>query len=323
MPTIHFEPDGKQIEARGSETILAASLRAGIPHAHACGGKARCSTCRISVEEGLDFCGPRAKSERELAKRLRFSPQVRLGCQTKISGDIKVRRLVIDDDDIEFTRRIAEGKKPASIGEEKEVAILFADIRGFTSISETLPPYDVVYMLNRYFQIVGQVISRHGGRINNYMGDGLMALFGHDDEPDAAFRAISAGLAMIDEVWRGSRHFEALYGLSFRIGVGVHYGEVVIGTIGAIGGQHLTAIGDAVNFASRIESANKNYGTEMLISENVHAQVVHRITVGKRIDDVVVKGKSRQHVLYEVTGLANHEEGQTRAGSHRSHGGES
>jgi adenylate cyclase len=234
---------------------------------------------------------------------LRFSPEVRLACQTKIAGDIKVRRLVIDDDDVEFTRGIAEGPHQVSIGEEKALAILFADIRNFTTLSEALPPYDVIYFLNRYFQHVGKVISSYGGYIDNYMGDGLMALFGHDDQSDAAFRAVSAGLAMLEDVAVGSQHFEDIYGVSVRIGVGIHYGNVVLGTIGAAGRLRMTAIGDAVNFASRIESANKKYGTELLISNDVHSQLAERITIGSRIQHVVIEGKTGEHVLYEVKGL--------------------
>ena len=135
------------------------------------------------------------------------------------------------------------------------------------------------------------------------MGDGLMALFGHDDQSDAAFRAVSAGLAMLEDVAVGSQHFEDIYGVSVRIGVGIHYGNVVLGTIGAAGRLRMTAIGDAVNFASRIESANKKYGTELLISNDVHSQLAERITIGSRIQHVVIEGKTGEHVLYEVKGL--------------------
>jgi adenylate cyclase len=303
VASIHVGPDEKQIVMRGSETILAASLREGIQHAYACGGRARCSICRISVEEGLEFCGPRSKGERLVAERLKLSPETRLACQTKITGDVKVRRLVIDDDDIEFTRGIAEGPRPASIGEEKNLAILFADVRGFTALSERMSPYDVIYFLNRYFHLTSKVIENYGGYVENYMGDGMMALFGHDDVPDAAFRAVSAGLTMLEEVEKRSRQFEELYGLSVRIGVGIHHGNVVVGTIGAGDRQRITAIGDSVNFASRIESANKRYGTELLISNEVHRRIADRITVGRRIQHVVIEGKTGQHVLYEVKRL--------------------
>ena len=193
-----------------------------------------------------------------MAQRLNLGPETRLACQTKIAGHVKVRRLVIDDDEIEFTRRIAEGPSPASIGEEKKLAILFADVRNFTALSERMSPYDVIYFLNRYFHDINRVIEHYGGYVDNYMGDGLMALFGHDDAPDSALRAVSAGLKMLEEVRTRSPHFEALYGVSVRIGVGIHHGNVVVGPIGAGDRQRMTVIGDAVNFASRIESANKS-----------------------------------------------------------------
>ena len=303
VPRVHVGPDDKQIVMRGSETILAASLREGIPHAYACGGRARCSICRISVEKGLEFCSPRSKGERTVAERLNFGPETRLACQTKITGDVKVRRLVVDDDDIEFTRGIAGGPRPASIGEEKQLTILFADVRGFTALSERMSPYDVVYFLNRYFHLTTKVIESYGGYVDNYMGDGLMALFGHDDLPDAPFRAVSAALTMLKDVEKRSRHFEQLYGTSVRIGVGIHHGNVVVGMIGAGDRQRMSVIGDAVNFASRIERANKKYGTELLISNELHWLISDRITVGRRIEHALIEGKTGQHVLHEVKGL--------------------
>ena len=299
MPTIHFEPDGKKVAASASETVLAAALRAGIPTAHPCGGDARCSICRVSVENGLEHCAPMTERERVLSEQLGFSPEVRLACQTTAAGDIKVRRLVVDEDDLELTQRLDQSNGPFSIGEEKELAILFADIRGFTEFSEKLPPYDVIYILNRYFYHMGKIIAAHRGSIENYIGDGLMALFGLDDLPGASFRAVSAGLQMIEDIARNRHHFEDIYGMSFRIGVGIHYGKVVVGTVG----QRMTAIGDAVNFASRIESANKEYGTDLLISEEVHHQVAQKYAITRTIENAIIKGKSGTHVLYSVQAL--------------------
>jgi adenylate cyclase len=246
--------------------------------------------------------------ERTMAERLHFSPEIRLACQTKITGDVKVRRLVTDEDEMEFIRSIAEGPRPASIGEEKKLAILFADVRGFTALSERLSPYDVIYFLNRYFHLASNIIEHYGGYVDNYMGDGLMAIFGHDDAPDAVLRTVSAGLTMLEEVTKKSRYFEQLYGVSVRIGVGIHCGNVVVGSVGAGERKRMTAIGDAVNFASRIESANKSYGTELLISSEAHRQIAERITVGKRIQHAVIEGKTGEYVLYEVKGLKSRQQ---------------
>lgn len=297
MPQVCYLPDEKRVDAETGETLLHASLRASIAHAHACGGNARCSTCRVLIVDGLEHCAPPNDKETRLAERLHFGPDIRLACQTTVSGDVELRRLVLDAEDLEIV-----GSSPRSVGEEKQLAILFADIRGFTSFAETLPPYDVVHVLNRYFHQVGQAIQRNGGCIDNYMGDGLMALFGVEDSSGATLQAIRAGLDMLDAVERLRPYLQSIYTRSFHIGIGVHYGEVVVGAIGHDETKRVTAIGDSVNLASRIESVNKQAGTEFLISEATYDHVKELIRVGKTIE-VTLPGKSGEYTLYEVLGM--------------------
>ncbi len=304
MPCITYLPDNKSVESEGDETILQTSVRLGIPHTHVCGGNARCSTCRVMILDGLENCSPRNGSEQEIAHLLHFSQQIRLACQTTITGDVTLRRLVLDDEDIALTSQLSPDKTPMSAGEEKKIAILFADIRKFTTFSESLPPYDVIHVLNRYFYQMGKVINQHGGYIDNYMGDGLMALFGVDHAQDATLRAIRAGLGMLEAVEQLKPYLESIYTMSFRIGVGVHYGEVVLGSIGAKDERRMTAIGDAVNFASRVEDANKEYGTQLLISGNAYDEVRQHARVGRRFVDAVLRGKSGRYTLYEIVGLS-------------------
>ncbi len=300
MTQVCYLPDHKQVRAADEETLLQVSLGAAIPHAHACGGNARCSTCRVLIVEGLGHCSPPNEKEQMMAARLHFGPSIRLACQTRVTGDVEVRRLVLDEEDLALTQQLTGG--PSSVGEERTLAILFADIRGFTSFAETLPPYDVVHVLNRYFHQVGQVITHLGGHINNYIGDGIMALFGIDDGRDAPLTAVKAGLGMLEAVGRLRPYLENVYMKSFRIGIGVHVGEVVIGSVGHGQTKRLTAIGDAVNFASRIESANKEAGTSFLISEEIFNEVKGRVLTGKRVE-VQVAGKSGSYTLYEIVGL--------------------
>jgi adenylate cyclase len=240
--------------------------------------------------------------EMALAKQLHFTPEIRLACQTVISGDVEIRRLVLDNEDLELADQLRSGTTPAPVGEEMNVAVLFADIRGFTSFSENLPPYDVVHILNRYFHRVGQAITRNGGHIDNYIGDGLMALFGVEDPKDAPLRAVRAGLDMLRAVERLRPYLENITTRSFRIGIGVNYGEVVVGAIGHDENQRVTAIGDTVNFASRIEAANKNADTELLISESAYDQVRDRVRMGRTVR-VTIPGKSGEYNLYEIVGL--------------------
>ena len=159
--TLHFIGD-KDVRTTSKVPILEASLGAGIPHTHVCGGRARCSTCRVLVSEGLDHCRPRNEAEARLARTKGFSPEIRLACQTTVSGDVTLRRLVLDDTDIQVA--IREGRAdPGDVGREAEVSVLFCDIRSFTAFSERALPYDVIHILNRYFETIGAIIDGHGG----------------------------------------------------------------------------------------------------------------------------------------------------------------
>jgi len=300
MPTVSYVIDNRKaaIEAH-TETILRASLRAGVPHAHACGGNARCSTCRVQVVDGLDACAPRTEKERELAERLRFAAEVRLACQTTVSGDVRVRRLVLDHTDVELIVPSDPPEAVDPIGEERSLAIMFADIRGFTPFAEPLLPYDVVHALNRYYDEVGRVIAAHDGHIDNYMGDGLLAVFGMERPAHSARRAVAAARGMIAAVERLKPYFEAVYGRSFDIGIGIHYGEVIVGAVGAAGRRRVTIVGDAVNAAARIEAATKTLGVRVLISSATLNELDEPDAAWSRHRGVL-PGKSGEFELYEM-----------------------
>ena len=302
MPHVEVLPDDAEIEASEQETILQALLRHGIPHAHVCGGNARCSTCRLLILEGLQYFSPRSPKEQRIAERLHFPPTIRLACQTQISGPVRIRRLIIDDEDVELHNLTSPNNHSAVVGVEKGMFILFADIQGFTAFAETLMPYDVVHVLNRYFNLMDKAIRHQQGYINSYMGDGLMALFETADPAAGAEQSIRAGLAMLLEVAKMQPYLQELYHRSFNIRIGLHYGQVVAGAIGALGDRKQTVIGDAVNMASRIETANKEIGSRFLISETVYELVKNKISVGK-IAEVNLPGKSQVHNLFEVLDL--------------------
>ena len=303
MSRILYLPDHKEVETGTRETILQASLRSGIPHTHACGGKARCSTCRVVIQEGLEHCSPRNIKEQRLADRLHFVPEIRLACQTTVNGEVKLRRVVLDEVDVALTSQLQPGVSTAPIGEEKKIAILFADISGYTPFAEALPPYDVMHVLNRYFHIMGQVITRNGGCISDYVGDGLVALFGVDDNTTAPFRAVKTGVEMLEAVKTLNPYLQAMYKRSFQIRIGVHYGEVVVGTVGIADTKKVAAIGDAVNLASRIEASNRKLGTSFLISEETAEKVSGQVLLNQCSIQVALPGKSGKYSLYEVLGL--------------------
>lgn len=186
---------------------------------------------------------------------------------------------------------------------EKNVLILFADIRGFTTLSENLLPYDVIHLLNRYFHMMNKVIIKHGGTINNYMGDGFMAVFDVKNEEKDLLSGIKAGLEMLNIVNDHLRPYtQKFFKSDFRIGIGLHYGMVVVGTIGSGDNKRHTIIGNAVNLASHIESINKLLGTEFLISENIYQLIQNKIRV-RKIQKISIQGIAGLQTLYEVLGL--------------------
>ena len=185
MPKAYFLPEKIEVEVKEGETLLKAAGAAGVPHVKVCGGIGRCSTCRVIVLDGLQNCSPPTKDEQIIVEMLNLPPNVRLACQTTITGPVKVRRLVEDLEDVDFFSIFIEGVEVlTALGEEKDIFILFADIQGFTTFAENMLPYDVLYSLNLYLGHMGEVVKRGGGRIDNYMGDGFMALFESDTPLD-------------------------------------------------------------------------------------------------------------------------------------------
>ena len=294
-------PDKVDIEVSAGETLLEAALRSGVPFAHACGGRAKCSTCRIWVLDGLGDCPQRSTDEASMADRLGLADEVRLACQLRPDGDLRVRRLVLDETDLMMTSQL-DRVVPTRTGEAKNVTIFFSDIADFTSLSERLSPYDVMYLLNRYFVQMGDIIEQNGGFIDKFVGDGLMAIFGIDDQPDAPIRSVNAALQTLAAVDRMKPFFAAMYDAEFDIRIGLHYGEAVIGSLGSVGHERLTAIGDVVNVASRVEAASKDAGTRFLISEALLDQVKDQVEVADFVR-MRLRGTRDRITLYEIDRL--------------------
>ncbi|MFW6260463.1 MAG: adenylate/guanylate cyclase domain-containing protein [Spirochaetota bacterium] len=295
--TIDFIGD-QVVNSSSDETILQASLTAGINHTHVCGGRARCSTCRVLVESGVEHLRPRNAAESRLAAIKGFSPDVRLACQTTTTGNVRLRRLVLDDADI--SEAIQQGRSgQGAVGREVDSTILFADIRSFTSFSETALPYDVVHILNRYFDAICAAIDRNGGYIDKYMGDGIMAIFGLDREVAGThqFLAVRAAHQMLAELASFNAFLKERYHDEFRIGIGLHSGPVIVGELGFAKKREFTAIGDTVNTASRIEALNKRAGTSVLVSEATHSAIREHYS-WKKAFRAEVKGKTEPIVVY-------------------------
>ena len=185
-------------------------------------------------------------------------------------------------------------------GKEQQVSILFSDIRRFTALSENLSPEDAVAQLNDYFADMVDILFDHGGALDKFIGDGIMALFGAPFViPQDADNAVNAAVAMI-ECLATLNQRRAKQGLTpFKIGIGVNTGSVIVGNIGSPKRMDFTVIGDHVNLASRLESANKYYGSQILVSEYTRSllQCTHMM---RELDQIRVVGRRRPVRIYEV-----------------------
>ena len=259
-------PDGRSVLIPKGLSVLDASRRAGIPHASICGGRARCTTCRVRVLLGSESLEPPSPAETRVLAPLGADRAVRLACQLKPGADISVWPLLPP----EVTVRDHDRLNTVETGAERFVAILFVDIRSSTQLVENRLPYDVVFILNRFFEAVGSAIIAAGGNPNQFIGDGMMAIFGSEtDAADACRRALE-GARLID--WHLAEMNRALASelqQPIGFGVGIHAGEVIIGTMGYREHAQMTAIGEAVHIASRLQELTKEYRCQLVVSEVV------------------------------------------------------
>ena len=259
-------PDGRAVRIPKGLSVLDASRRAGIPHASVCGGRARCTTCRVRVLLGSESLPPPASAETRVLASLGADRAVRLACQLKPMADISIWPLMPPAATMRDQHRLDLGDS----GAERFVAILFVDIRASTQLVESRLPFDVVFILNRFFEAVGTAITAAGGAPNQFIGDGMMAMFGTKTAGAEACRQALEAARLID--WHLAEMNRALANElqePIEVGIGIHGGEVIIGTMGYREHAQMTAIGEAVHVASRLQDLTKEYNCQLVVSEVV------------------------------------------------------
>ncbi len=196
----------------------------------------------------------------------------------------------------------SDASEKVSVGEKRAVAILFSDIRSFTSISELNRPETMVSFLNRYFTAMVNVIKKHGGTIDKFIGDAIMALFGAPVSYEDNARRAAAAACEMREVLPSVELGDLILpeGMKFNIGIGIHYGDVTVGSLGSADKTDYTCIGDTVNLASRLEGLTKVYGSMVLVSESVKDDCPEGEFSFRYLDDVRVKGKAKAVPIFAV-----------------------
>jgi adenylate cyclase len=256
-----YRPGPKVLSAPGP-TLLEISRAHRVPHLSVCGGKARCSTCRVRVLDGAQGLAAPSEAEAALLKRIGADADVRLACQIRPGQALTVARLLNPETAVPALR---DGLEAAGV--VRVAAVLFLDIRGFTALSEAKLAFDIVYILNTFFAEAGRAVEASGGRVDKYMGDGMMALFEHSDGLGSATRNAFSAVLAIDAALAGvNRRLRGEIATPLTVAMGLHGGRLVSGRIGYGEAGRPTVIGRVVNIASRLESLAKARGVELALS---------------------------------------------------------
>jgi adenylate cyclase len=271
----------KIIEINEDQTILEASLKAGIPHYHECGGKAKCSTCRVLVLTGNENLSLPNEKELRLKKILGFSDNIRLACQTKVTGNnVTVRRIIRDRTDVSiYSHLYKKDETFQEVGEEMELALFFIDTRNFTPFMEKHLSFDVIHIIRRLFQIFKNAIETHNGKIIETAGDGLYAVFGFEDTlVNAVNLAVEAGNQILNDLKIfNDTYAENYFGHRFEVGIGLHAGKVIAGNIGLGISNNLTVMGLPVNVAARLQEATKEVNNCFLVSDYAYSFLYNHV----------------------------------------------
>jgi adenylate cyclase len=247
----------------------------------------------VRIVRGLSELPAAAPDEARVLRRIGAPPNVRLACQLRPVRNLSVVPL------LPAGASAREGlPQPAHHGgQERDVTVLFADLRQFTRFAEGRLPYDVVFLLNRYFDAVGGAVERSGGVANQFTGDGVMALFGVQGEPaDGCRAALAAAGEIVQRIDALTAELGDELPAPLRIGIGIHAGPAVVGQMGHGVARYLTAVGDTVHVASRLQDLTKEYDCQLVLSGSVAegagldvgALPRHAVSVRNRAEPVVI-----------------------------------
>ena len=258
--------NGRTIRVPKGLSVLEASLRHQVPHASVCGGRARCSTCRIRVIGDCTSLPVPSNREAFVLNRVGTGsdPAIRLACQLRPETDLSFFQIFLPQ------TAAAGHAGPSHIGEERYLVSMFVDMRGSTRLAENRLPFDTVFVVNRFLGAVSQAVIECGGQPNQFLGDGQLALFGLTTNRQTACRqALKAAAMIAANVEELNQFLKHDLREPIRFGIGIHGGEVIVGDIGYRDHMVFTALGDAVNVAARLQDMTKSIGCEVILSDEV------------------------------------------------------
>lgn len=289
--------NGRTVRVPKGLSVLEASLRNNVPHASVCGGRARCSTCRIRIIGDCTALPEPSQREAFVLGRVGTAdPSIRLACQLRPTTDLSFFQLFLPH----ATSAGSQASNPTRVGQERYLVSMFVDMRGSTKLAEKRLPFDTVFIVNRFLGAVSQAVIESGGRPNQFVGDGMLALFGlTSGRQDACRQALKAAAMIAANVDELNRFLEHDLREPIRFGIGIHGGEVIVGDIGYRDHMVFTALGDAVNVAARLQDMTKSLACEAVISDEVRA------TAGLSADalpqqEVAIRGRNEPMIVRTV-----------------------
>jgi adenylate cyclase len=299
-PPMLTHPNGRHVPILPGATVLETLRENGIAHASVCGGRARCTTCRILVTNGLDRLPPPSGLEAKALARIGATPGMRLACQIRPTADIAVMPLLAAD------ASAADGAVRGGLeGSERLITVVFVDLRGSTTLGEARLPYDVLFILNQFFHEMTRALAATRGHYSQFTGDGLMALYGlyAADPVSGAVDALRGAREMLASLDQLNHQLRADLREPLRIGIGIHHGEAIVGAMGPPRSQIITAIGDTVNTCARLESLTKEYDCQVVVSRPA-AEAAGLRLVGHELHEAPVKGRNEPVQFYALQTLA-------------------
>jgi adenylate cyclase len=292
MVTVSY-PD-KKVRVPKGLSVLEASLRFNVPHASVCGGRARCSTCRVRVVSDRTSLPRPSRREAFVLDRVGGAdPSIRLACQLRPQTDVAVIPILPPHIGADFVRN----RRRINIGEERYIVSMFVDMRGSTRLSEERLPFDTVFLINRFVDTACQAVTEAGGQPNQFVGDGVLALFGLEvDRATACRQAVRAASLVAAKVAYLNHQFATEVRDPIQYGIGIHAGEVIVGDIGFRDRTVFTALGDAVNVAARLQDMTKTLECRVVLSEEVASAAAialgslkrHRVEIRGRVEPMTV-----------------------------------
>jgi adenylate cyclase len=300
-PPMLAHPSGRTVAIVPGATVLETLRQYKIPHASVCGGRARCTTCRILVTKGQEQLPPPSGLEAKALAKIGATEGTRLACQIHPTGDISIVPLLAAD------ASAADGATRGGLeGSERLITVVFVDIRGSATLGEAKMPYDVLFILNNFYSEMTKALVATNGHYSQFTGDGLMALYGLDGrEPAAgAADAVRGAREMLTRLDQLNRALARDLPEPIRIGIGIHHSEAIVGAMGPPRSQIITAIGDTVNTCARLEGLTKDYDGSVVISRQA-AEAAGLNVAGRELHEAPVKGRMEPVQFYVLKTLAD------------------